>query len=449
MFRSLLIVFFMILGGFSFAQISTNSPYSAKGIGDVSFYGDAYTNGLGGAAVALTDSNQVNLYNPSTYSLIAKQLPLFSLGLNHYQRRFSNNGVESKGQYTGITHMILAIPFSKRFGVAAGLKPFSHSGYEINDSEVIQGDSIFHDYTGRGDVQEVFLGFSGNILQGNKHSLSIGIQGKRYFSGPERSRNSYIKSNDVQSGGIDKRHLRGSGFGVDFGMNYSFQPTREHRVRIAATYRPGIETGFKKDETRYFYQNFFDRNSYDTIISLESIKGQVYLPSKTSVGFTYSYLPYNESKGSAKRTSLMLAFEYTMEDWSKYREEFEGTMSSGQYIDMTSYRLGVEYIPHRYSLDRSVYINYFDKINYRIGGYLVNTPSHVNGNQIIDKGVTFGLGFPFIMGRAVSTVNFSANYGVLNGKGDASIVKDTYFGFNLGINIAPGFDRWFRKYKLD
>ena len=120
--RSLLVTLMMVLSGYGFSQISTNSPYSSQGIGDVSFYGDAYTMGLGGAATALTDSSQVNLYNPATYSLIARQLPLFSLGVNHYQKKFSNASGESKGQFTGITHMSLAIPFAKRFSNASVVK---------------------------------------------------------------------------------------------------------------------------------------------------------------------------------------------------------------------------------------------------------------------------------------------------------------------------------------
>jgi hypothetical protein len=69
--------------------------------------------------------------------------------------------------------------------------------------------------------------------------------------------------------------------------------------------------------------------------------------------------------------------------------------------------------------------------------------------QLVDKGVSFGIGVPIVLNRAVSTVNLSANYGVQGGNGGPNVVKENYYGFNLGINIAPSYDRWFRKYKLD
>lgn len=450
MFRFFLLTFFIFLAGNVFVQTNTNTPYSARGIGDVSFYGDAYASGLGGAVTALADSSQTNLFNPSTYSIVAKQLPLFSMGVNHYQKRFSSMGEKSKGQFTGITHMALVIPFGDRFGAAAGIKPFSRSGYSINDYDIVQGDSIYYDYSGKGDIQEALLGFSANLIDGRKHSLSLGVNGKYYFGQITNERKAYRVSNDIEAGGMDLKSLHANGFGVELGMNYNYRPTTEHNIRIAGVYRPGLNLKFNKSENRVFFGNYNEQASYDTIINIESMKGEVYIPTKMSLGFTYIYSPYDENKsGNTKRPSIMLAFDYSAEDWSNYKEEFQGTIRDGQYTNASSYRLGLEFIPHNMSLDHSAYINYFDKVSYRVGAYYANTPYVINGNQAKDKGVTAGLGFPFIMGRAVSTVNISANYGVLGEDSTPGMVKDNYFGFNLGINIAPGYDRWFKKYKLD
>lgn len=450
MFRSLLVTLFIVISGNALVQISTNSPYSSRGIGDVGFYGNAYTSGLGGAATALTDSSQTNLFNPSTYSLTAKQLPLFSMGVTHVEKRFSSNGIESNGRFSGLTHMALVVPFGERFGIAAGLKPFSRRGYEVNSNEVIDGDSIFYDYTGDGDIQEFILGFSANLLDLRKQSLSIGVNGKYYFGKLNNERRAYRSINAIESGGMDIQSIRANDLGVEFGLNYDYRLSPTHSFRVAGVFRPGMDMNFEKSQTRIHFGNYYNQASYDTLVNTGAIDGVVFLPTKTSVGLTYTFTPQNDSTSkSSKLPSLMVTMEYSMEDWSNYNERFNGINQTGQYVNSTSYRVGVEFVRHRISADRSAYINVFDKMRYRIGAYSVNTPYEVNGEQLIDQGFTAGIGFPIVMNRAVSTLNISGSYGTMGGNGGSAVVKESYYGFNLGINIAPGYDRWFRKYKLD
>nr|WP_299206778.1 hypothetical protein [uncultured Brumimicrobium sp.] len=450
MYRSLLVTLFLVISGNALVQISTNSPYSSRGIGDVGFYGNAYISGLGGAATALADSSQTNLHNPSTYSLTAKQLPLFSIGVNHFEKTFSNNGMESKGRFSSITHMSLVVPFANRFGLAAGLKPLSRAGYEINDGELVQGDSIFYTYSGSGDIQELLIGFSGNIIDGRKQSLSVGVNGKYYFGRINNDRKAFKIANTIETGGLDEQSIRARDFGFELGLNYDYRPTLAHSIRLAGVYRPGNTMRFEKAHTRIHYGNYYTQGTYDTLLNVQGVSGEVYLPSKTSLGLTYTFTPHNDSSSSnSKLRSYMLTLEYTMEDWSNYEENFDLGAISGQYINSNSLRMGFEFKPHRSAVDRSAYIGFMDKMSYRVGAYLVNTPYEVNGEQLIDQGLTAGLGIPIVMNRAVSTVSISGTYGVMGKTEGPSIIKENYFGFNLGINIAPGYDRWFRKYKLD
>ncbi len=450
MFRSLLVALFIVISGNALVQINTNSPYSSRGIGDVGFYGNAYISGLGGAATALADSSQTNLFNPSTYSLTAKQLPLFSMGVTHFEKRFTNNGLESEGRHSGLTHMSLVIPFANKFGLAAGLKPLSRRGYEINDYEFVNGDSIFYDYTGSGDIQEFLVGFSATLLNGRRQSLSLGLNGKYYFGKLNNERRSFISSNKIQSGGMEIQSLRANDIGVEFGLNYDFRPNLTHSFRVAGIFRPGMDMNFEKSQTRIQFTNYFNKTDYDTLIKTGDIRGDVFLPTKTSFGLTYTYTPQNDSTSrSSKLPSLMVTMEYSTEDWSNYKETFNASTEAGQYVNSSSYRVGVEFVRHRLSTDRSAYINVFDKLRYRIGAYSVNTPYEVNGEQLVDQGFTAGIGFPIVMNRAVSTLNISGSYGTMGRNGGPAVVKESYYGFNLGINIAPGYDRWFSKYKLD
>ncbi|PHR49067.1 MAG: hypothetical protein COA32_03190 [Fluviicola sp.] len=451
MYSKLLVVLFVLSSVALNAQVSTNSPYSSQGIGDASFYGTAFMSGLGGASTALIDSSQVNLFNPSSYSHLAKQLPMFSVGIMHRRNRFSLNGIETEGNYTGITHMSLVIPFADRFGLAFGLKPYSRRGYDVNNYEVINGDSIFYDYEGSGEIQEFLLGFSAQIIKKRNHSFSIGVNGKHYFGRLDNTRKAYIKDNNFgEIGGMDQRFMRARALGFEIGANYRFTPNKTNNFTLGLTYRPEQNLNFIQSESRIFYTGFTNISSYDTIVEPVNVDGEVTSPSRLSAGFTYEFLPIKDSSSRNSRLpKLLLTGEYTLENWANYRESFGTTLSNPNFKNSSALRVGVEYTPHRKVSDRSAYVNFYHKFSYRVGAYSVNTPYSVDGEQLVDQGVSFGIGIPIVINRAISTVNISANYGSQDGSGSPNVIKENYYGFNLGINIAPSYDRWFRKYKLD
>ncbi|MBW7867273.1 MAG: hypothetical protein H3C31_02990 [Brumimicrobium sp.] len=451
MFKYTLVIIATIFTGIVVGQMNTSSPYSSWGIGDVGFYGDAYANSLGGASVALTDSSEANFFNPSTYSLLAKQLPLFSFGLNHYEKSFSdNNGLASEGRFTNITHLGLAIPFANRFGLGFGLKPYSRMGYEIGGGNIPDGDSIHYRYSGKGGIQEIFIGFAGNILDNRNHSLSLGVNGIYYFGKINNQRRAYQNTSNGEKGGLDDRKLIAKDFGMEIGLNYEYKISDKHSLRLGAVFRPERKMKFEKEDTRIFYSNFTNIGTYDTILNNPTITGRIHIPAMTKIGIAYRYTPQDDSvRSRTKLSSYLFTFEYDMMNWSAYQENFNGTGEINRYVNSSSYRFGFEFVPHRLSAARSSYIKYFDKIKYRIGGYWIDSPYAVGGTQLQDRGVTLGFGFPLILNRAVSTISFSANYGVMGSSKIANSIKENYYGFNIGINIAPGYDRWFKKYKYD
>lgn len=448
--RHFLVLLFSLLGLFSTAQISTNSPYSSRGLGDTRFYGNAYLSALGGTSTAVFDSTQVNLFNPSSYALTAEQLPLFSMGITHQEKRFESNGSQSDGRFSGITHMSLVIPFAKRLGLAFGLKPFSRMGYEINDHTVVDGDSIFYDYTGEGAIQEFLLGFSGTVIDGAGHQLSLGINGKHYFGGVSNVRRTFQNTNVGETGGFESSDLKASAFGYELGLNYQWQVKKEHRLVVGGTYRPEQTLNFRRSTSRVYFTSFSNTSSYDTIVAPNPSDGSITMPEELSLGFSYVFTPFKDTNSrNSKLPLLKFSAEYSSTAWSNYIEVFEGDIRDPEFLDANSIRLGLEFAPHRMSADRSTYVNFLDRFRYRVGAYQTNTAYSVNDTQLMDRGITAGIGIPIIINRAISSVNFAFNYGTLGDAQSIGGVQENYFGFNFGINIAPGYDRWFRKYKLD
>lgn len=448
--KHFLVLLFSFLGFLSTAQISTNSPYSSRGLGDARFYGNAYLSALGGASAAVFDSTQVNLFNPSSYALTAQQLPLFSIGVTHQEKRFESNGNQSDGRFSGITHMSLVVPFAKRFGVAFGLKPLSRAGYEINDHTLVDGDSIFYDYTGEGAIQEFLLGFSGTVIDREKHQLTLGVNGKHFFGGISNIRRTFQNTNVGETGGFESNQLRASAFGYELGFNYQWQLNKEHRLVLGGTYRPEQSLSFRSSTSRVYFTSYSNTSSYDTIIAPSPAEGSITMPEEVNMGFSYVFTPFKDTNSrNSKLPLLKFSAEYSSTAWSNYREVFEGNNEDPSFLDASSIRLGLEFAPHRMSADRSTYVNFLDRFRYRVGAYQTSTMYSVNDTQLTDRGVTVGLGIPIIINRAVSSVNFAFNYGELGDSEGIGGVQENYFGFNFGINIAPGYDRWFRKYKLD
>lgn len=445
----LLVAFLLSCFGIAQAQISTTNPFSSQGVGDVSFFGDAYFQGMGGITAALVDSTQTNLYNPSSYALLAKGLPLFSMGVSAQQSMYSQNGVNSNARSASITHMALAIPFANRFGLAFGLKPFSRTGYEINTHQVVNGDSIFYDYSGKGELQEFNLGFAVVLIKKPSHTLSVGANGKHYFGRMSNRRMAYQKSNQTVIGSFQDDYLSVGSQGYDLGMTYKLRPSEKSELTFGGTLQPQYSLNAAKGFTRVYFGNLGNVAGYDTLVPYVRNEGSVVLPQRFNVGLTYEFKQVNDSiKKRNKLASYLISAEYGAANWSSYSESIPGSTSGAEMRDMTSLRVAFQYTPHRFANDRSTYIKFYDRMSYRLAAYSVALPYMQDNFQAQDVGITFGIGLPVVLNRAVSSINFSLNYGN-RGTEATNAINEQYFGVGLGFNIAPSYDRWFRKYQLD
>lgn len=447
------ILFTLFFTGLSVAQVSSVSPFSSQGVGDVNFYGGAYFMGLGGVTAPLIDSSQTNLYNPSSYSFLGQGLPLFSLGLAHQESTFRQNELTAQDRFTSITHMALTIPFGNRFGMAFGLKPFSRAGYEVNSAQAIAGnDSIFYDYTGKGEIQEFMFGFSWMLVKRLNHQFGIGGNAKRYFGRIETRRRAFFVNNLSESGALEDGFLSAKDFGYDLGFTYRFSPNSKHVLTLAGTYQVGGDIQMERTRTTLFFGEFGNTSSYDTIVPSIKSRGTVKLPENLTLGFAYEYKSPKDT--SARRRgrlpSLLITGQYSAAPWSVYNESFDGIVSpTFNFADSYSYRAGIQYTPHRDPGDRSAYMKAFQKWSYRVGAFAVGTPHNSNNEQVMNYGASFGIGIPIVLSRAVSTINISGTYGQQGARTGPGSLSENYFGFNFGVNIAPSYDKWFKKYELN
>lgn len=99
--------------------------------------------------------------------------------------------------------------------------------------------------------------------------------------------------------------------------------------------------------------------------------------------------------------------------------------------------------------ERSEFVNFFQRLSYRVGAYYVETPYINQGEQMEDIGATFGIGIPVIISGALSTINFSVAAGQRGVIDRQDLLHERYLGINFGVNITPSYDRWFRRFEIN
>ena len=167
------------------AQISTSSPYSRFGLGDLHQNIFPAFIALGGASTALGNPKSVNSNNPASYTSFPLNSFLLSTGGWHQTTKMKNLTEDQVVNNNGFSHFVLGFPLSKKIGASVGMTPFSSTGYEMN-AEIVDENNSAHrasaNYYGDGGLSRIYFGGAYEPLNG----FSIGINASYLFGGLNR-----------------------------------------------------------------------------------------------------------------------------------------------------------------------------------------------------------------------------------------------------------------------
>ena len=113
---------------------------------------------MGGASVALSDFNLLNISNPASYSAMVKHMPVFEMdGTSQFLTLKSNSG-QGKLAATTFTKLAIGIPVNNRMGISFGLLPYTTTGYNITstNTEPSIGD-VTYSFKGKGGLNRTYL----------------------------------------------------------------------------------------------------------------------------------------------------------------------------------------------------------------------------------------------------------------------------------------------------
>jgi hypothetical protein len=389
-------------------QNNTNSPYTRYGYGQLSEPSSAKSKAMGGIAYGLRDNYQINPSNPASYTAVDSLTFLFEGGVTLQNTNISDGTTKLNATNSSFDYVAMQFRLHKKIGIALGILPFSHVGYNIsktNTENPATAGGVA--YTGEGGIHQIFAGLGVKVLK----DLSVGANVSYFWGDITRTISEYFSSSSAYSY-EETTNISLSDKKVDFGLQYYRQFENKNALTGGVFFSP---------------KHTLHNNSYVmTTTSNATVKDTVAdfgIPLSLGVGLTYVY-----------DERLTVGLDWSMENWSKVSYMNDATIFCNRY------RLsgGAEYFPGQKGR------GYFSFVKYRLGGYYSLPYYKIGGIRAAKEyGITGGVALPMPRTRSVLTI--SAQYIRLNGQG-INTLDENCLKLNIGLTFN---ERWFFKRKVD
>lgn len=417
MFKKIFLGSVFLLSLHTFAQEGTASPYSFYGIGDVKFKGTIENRAMGGLSF-LADSIHVNIQNPA--SIASLKMSSFTVAGTHNFVSLKNETQKESVQRTSLDYLTIGIPVGKKWGMYAGLMPFSSVGYKIENRNESTGEITR--FTGTGGINKVFVGAGYEIAKNFNFGIDIA-----YNFGKTETNSAYFPDLNLQTGTRLLTTSRLKGMNMNFGGTYK---TKINKLDFVSGI--GFSPSFNLKATNeknlgavVYSTSGADLVDPDNSQDLPTENYTFKLPSKFSLG-----------AGIGDTKKWFVGIETTFFSASDFANVYQSNNASFESSQKLS--IGGYYIPKYNSFS-----NYLERVNYRAGFRHENTGLVINSQSIKDTAFTVGLGLP--VPGMLSNVNIGFEIGS-KGTTKAGLIQENYYNLSIGLSLN---DKWFVKRKYD
>lgn len=388
----------------------TSSPFSMKGYGLLNDRASSAQRAMGSVGYAMRDSRQINVMNPASYSAIDTMTFLFDIGANVGMYRSKEGLAKGKNTLGGLDYVTLQVPIGRIMGASVGLLPFSSVGYSFGD-KIPNGESA---YQGSGGITEAYLGFSIRPVGG----LSLGFNAG-YLFGNEF--NDIYSVNDQGSQSLYERVLKVRDYNLQFGLQYSQEFARKHRLTLGLAYTLGHDLHGETYGVKY---DIATEASKPDTIGFRHLRGGYSLPHTFGAGLSYEF-----------DKKLFVEADFTWQPWSKARfagvEDFTAPES---FNDRWRAAIGAQY----QSRQRGSWLR---RVAYRIGAYCERDYQMIGSSDVRQYGLTCGFGLPTPLRTRVN-IGFEWKHRYSS---PATSITENYYMFTLGVNLS---ENWFVPSKI-
>lgn len=408
--RILIIAVVLLISGNTYAQQGTTSPYSFYGMGSTNFKGTAESRAMGGLRVA-SDSIHLNMLNPSSLADLA--LVNYTVGMS-YQRANQKVGGEKVTTTTAtFDYLAMGIPIGK-IGVSFGLLPSSSVGYDLTSSS---GEESFMEFEGKGGVNKTFLSVGYAVTK----NWNLGIQSGYNFGNIKNIAISRIRG--VNYGTREQNEFDISGFEFQLATSYTLPLENGKYLTSTLTYTPKYNLG--TENTRTIESIMYGVEGDHTPIDrreMEMVKGDLDMPQEYTFGLGY---------GLDKH--WFVGAEFSQRDAETFNSH-SLALDNVQFNKSSTYRLGGYYIPNYRALSGT-----FNRWVYRMGVRYEDMGLEINGQDINEFGISFGVGVP--MRRTFSNINLGVEFGK-RGTNKNGLIQENFVNAILTLSLN---DKWFQK----
>ena len=407
--------------------LNTFSPYTMYGLGDLSTPGTASLRSMGGAGVAYSSPFSINYLNPAASSTMRRESFLFNFGLEGQNFYNSSNNSKNSHNTFNIRDVAVQFPIYKNIAFTVSMTPYSSIGYNITKEETdpdIIGNvgGVKYLYQGEGNVSKFQFALGMKVFE----KLALGAQLDYYHGSLERYYSSTISpiNGDSYSNMSGLNNELVSKVGGTFGLQYYPITEDNNYLVIGAVYKMGINLDSKITQTLYTNE----------LVSASTSRSNINLPHELSLGTSYI------------TNKFIINADYIYQRWGSNNSSLAYEYGDGyvRYKNTNSFKAGVEYTPNKGDIRA-----YQKRIAYRLGFKYSDYYMQFNDQNIADKAITMGLGFPLKM-AGTTKINLGLELGQ-RGSLNNNLVKENYFKFSIGLSLfgsAPD-DYWFHKQKYD
>ncbi|MDO5655630.1 MAG: hypothetical protein Q4G27_05770 [Flavobacteriaceae bacterium] len=415
---SLILLFTMMA---AYAQDISISPYSAFNYGDRRLDNGATTFGMAGLSTSYISpfGTESNFMNPASNQNL--RLTNFTFEGSMDMTRFKSQNEDFSRSATYISRVSLGFPLGEKWRAGFGFQPFSALGYRVANYNYTPEGSINSRFAGEGGLNTLQFMLSRNLTP----ELALGIRSNYIFGRLDKSEvlsgsniqlaTSYVNKNDI------------NGFAFTTGISYYKKQENSKFLSAGATY--GLGSNIKANQnylvkTYQVHPTSYNEYNVDTIQYLTSDR-KVRIPENASLGISYG-----------KDLKWALGAQIDWEKNSAFILQFDEQQSN----DRLRVAAGGYYIPQFNS-----FRSYFARATYRGGVFYEKTPIQVQGQDIQDYGITFGIGLPVGKVNNPSELNLGVELGQ-RGTTNSDLVKETFANVKLSFTLN---DSWFQRRKYD
>ena len=424
------------------AQGLGNSPYSRLGLGDAYINtGGVRQMAMGGVGLAAPNGSNVNELNPALVYYTSRTT--YEVAITGQFKTISNRTSSQRDGSGTLGYLAFAVPISKRWAAAAGLRPYTAVDYESTTSGTVTGDpnsQSINRFTGDGGLSEAYMVHAFRLAKG----LTVGGTASYVFGTIDATSSTTVitptSSETNTQSTVRLEHVRYSDFIFRAGAHYRSKLSDKLNYNLAAVY------GFQSNLNGTYDVSQEQRTLGGAPIANTNIplvtgqKGEARVPTLAQFGVSID----NNRNWSA-------SLDVARQQWSRFQVPVLAGVTSAANVPLSdTYRIGLggELSPDPTNVD-----SYFKRIIYRAGVSVAEIPYRPGGQRLYDRAVSWGFGLPLPGATPLdaTTLSLAFTYGQ-RGNTNVTIdspsgnVKENYIRMQLGLSLN---NRWFIKRRIE